>query len=295
MKKLRTKEKKMLSITLTLALCMLWQTKARAITNIAPPPTDPSGNTVLVKSDNTYDINSGAQTGIVNPSDNVYGGKSSTAGTNTNTNTVEINGVAKIGNIWGGYSDDGAAKENIVDIKGNTAGTLGVTLGVVFGGNGSKGASSNQVNISGIKKLTLTENYGLKGIFGGGSPDGAVTGNKVSIEGNTAGETEISGNIYGGRTSSNDTEATNKLASGNTVEINGVKGVTRGIFGGMSDNGVAIGNEVKIIGNVTGNTVIESTVCGGRGKIGANNNKVEISGVLQVVLEKRKQTTILLI
>ncbi|MDR1534430.1 MAG: hypothetical protein LBU64_04950 [Planctomycetota bacterium] len=118
--------------------------------------------------ENKVDIQKGSVTG------NVYGGYANDSGS-ANENTVNIKSVA--GTIYGGYaSGSGSASDNKVNILGDFAG--GSTN--IYGGYSSAGdAFHNTVGISGVKNLTLGN------IFGGNGS--SRTGNTLVTDGTTPG------------------------------------------------------------------------------------------------------------
>ena len=205
-------------------------------------------------------------------------------------NSVDISGGEFNGSVAGGYSASGTAKENSVSISDSTFnGDVDVYGGYSDSGaaafssgdTGSDGTvtdnnvTGNKVEISGNTTFTSTSN-----IFGGyTSGNVAVTGNTVTIEDTTFKKVTISGNttsestfnIYGGYIDGDGT------VTGNTVTIKGTTFKNKAtIYGGYTRTGGTVtGNTVTISGNTTFES--SSEIYGGYA-CDANENSVIISG-----------------
>ena len=197
-------------------------------------------NTVII-SNSPYDSNGMKTT-------NVYGGY--TENGNAERNIVQITG-GKTELVYGGHSGFGETKDNIVTINGGEVSN-------VYGGTSNNGSSSNNkvyikdgtthYIIAGFstnyEKINNVENNSVY-ISGGkitGDVNGGITnkgnaiGNNVIINGGN-----ITGDVYGGISENGNT-------NNNNVLINGGK-ITGFIYGGKSNNGTATNNNIIISGN----------------------------------------------
>lgn len=168
-----------------------------------------------------------------------------------------VDGTATIV-VYGGYSNSGTAKENMVNLGGGT-GTVSVET--VYGGYGYWAtATDNAVSIDGSGGKVS-----VKTAHGGFSDVGSATGNSVSIKGGASGSVSAE-TVYGGY-------AAHGSATGNTVTIEGDTGsVSVGkLYGGYVENA---DNNNNVYGSATGNTVILSGAPGTSAEIyggGAKN------------------------
>ena len=193
---------------------------------------------------------------------NVYGGYTTNGNAEYNTvnisDGVTISGSSGIASVYGGYSENGNVEYNTVNISDKA-----IVRGRVYGGYTIDGnAEYNTINIS-------------SGTIGGGSTnvisgahtiDGNAEYNIVNISGGTIGTSDRSALVYGGYSQSGS-------ANNNIVNISGGT-VTGNICGGyVYDHGTANENNIIISGsaditnanlfgyggygtNATGNTLI---------------------------------------
>ena len=159
----------------------------------------------------------------------VYGGRSGKG--EAYNNTVNISGGYVVGSaggsfgaVYGGRSTDGSAHHNTVNISD------GSVTSNVYGGNSSRSAYNNIVNISGNADVT-------GGVSGGDSLSGQAHHNIVNI----SGDATVTGAVYGGRSGKGE-------AYNNTVNISGGS-VSGDVYGGWSADGSANGNKVIISGS----------------------------------------------
>ena len=223
---------------------------------------------------NNLTINSGATIG-----EQVFGGNSSDSGTgNANKNTVTINGGQFGAEVYGGYSLKGNAGENQVIINSGT-------MIDVYGGEAAGNATGNIVNISQSSTEVLTTingtvygGYSYSGnaggtgkgegntvtisggsvdsVFGGFSKSGAVSYNRIKIDGGTVTDADVSW-------------IESPAGSGNWV------GTPR-LAGGFSEEGAVTGNQVSIANATIGGSY--PTVYGGYSKTGnVSKNSVTIN------------------
>lgn len=170
----------------------------------------------------------------------VYGGYS--ANKSANENIVKILNSNITGGVLGGYSKSGSANRNKVVIKASSVDRD------VAGGNSSIGNSnSNEVYIE--------QGTAVAGdVFGGGQYY-----NKVFIK-----SSSINGEVYGGEVDNGDTTK-------NSVTINS-SNIVNNIYGGYSNNGNAFLNTVTVV-----SSNINSIVGGASENGNAINNTVNIS------------------
>ena len=196
-------------------------------------------NTVII-SNSPYDSNGMKTT-------NVYGGY--TENGNAERNIVQITG-GKTELVYGGHSGFGETKDNIVTINGGEVSN-------VYGGTSNNGSSSN--NKVYIKDGTI--HYIIAGFSTNNEKINNVENNSVYISGG-----KITGDVNGGVTYKGN-------AIGNNVIINGGN-ITGDVYGGISENGNADNNNVVINGGK-----ITGLVYGGKSNNGtATNNNIIISG-----------------
>lgn len=193
-------------------------------------------------------------------------GAGSTNGTVTE-NKVEISNVTiPVNCIFGGYSENGDASKNEVNISGS--GTIGTDeIADIVGGASENGkATENKVNIISTETLTVKAD-----INGGGTDDGGGIAEKniVTISGNNI---AINGKVKGADT---DTGFTNN----NEVHLTGVT-VHNKIVGGDSGGDEANYNKVVIDGGTYDETsnpgADDNGIIGGETKKDAKGNNVEI-------------------
>ena len=195
-------------------------------------------NTVII-SNSPYDSNGMKTT-------NVYGGY--TENGNAERNIVQITG-GKTELVYGGHSGLGETKDNIVTINGGEVSN-------VYGGTSNNGSSSN--NKVYIKDGTIL--HIIAGFSTNNEKINNVENNSVYISGG-----KITGDVNGSVTYKGN-------AIGNNVIING--GEVSNVYGGISENGNTNNNNVLINdGKITG------FVYGGKSNNGtATNNNIIISG-----------------
>ena len=196
-------------------------------------------NTVII-SNSPYDSNGMKTT-------NVYGGY--TENGNAERNIVQITG-GKTELVYGGHSGLGETKDNIVTINGGEVSN-------VYGGTSNNGSSSN--NKVYIKDGTI--HYIIAGFSTNNEKINNVENNSVYIS-----DGKITGDVNGGITHKGN-------AIGNNVIISGGN-ITGDVYGGISENGNTNNNNVLINGGK-----ITGFVIGGKSNNGtANNNNIIISG-----------------
>ena len=199
--------------------------------------------TITITADNASKINS-----------DVYGNHD-TIDTTTGavTGYVEMTGGTVTGQIYGGYSNEGAVTGSTVTI------TSGSTVeNSVYGGYSSSSGYGGEVSGN---TVTITGGKVTGYVYGGRISVGAATGNRVTITDGT-----VNDGIYGGCSSNGG------VATGNTVTITGGT-VTGYVYGGCSNAGAAIGNRVTITDGTVNNGIY-----GGWGYTDATNNRVTITG-----------------
>ena len=188
----------------------------------------------------------------------VRGGSSSS---NANNNIVNISGGSvvgyaggSIGAVYGGRSIDGSAHHNTVNISD------GSVTSNVYGGNSSRSAYNNIVNISGNADVT-------GGVRGGDSFRSAYN-NIVNI----SGDAKVTGEVSGGSSSSNANNNIVNISGGIIGEANNIVDV----YGGLSTSGSANDNEIIISGSAD----IKNANLFGYGDYGTNatGNTLTIDG-----------------
>ena len=190
---------------------------------------------------------------------NVYGVGNSNydkdaSGGNVTISAGTINSVGVPTYVYGGNSSR-SAYNNIVNISGDAKVT-----GEVSGGSSSSNANNNIVNISGGSVTSVVYGGSIGVVSGGRSTDGSAHHNTVNIS-----DGSVTSVVYGGY-------AKNGSAYNNIVNINGNADVTGYVLGGNSSRS-AYNNIVNINGgSVTGE------IRGGSSSSNANNNIVNISG-----------------
>ena len=230
---------------------------------------------------NDPDTTNGAVTGHVEMTGGtvngqIFGGWTDEAA-DVKDSTVTINGGEVGWNVYGGYSNGGAATGNRVTITDGT-----VNNGIYGGYSYADAATGNRVTITGGSTV---KEY----VYGGYSYADAVTGNTVTITGGSTvkeyvyggwGYTDATDNrvtitggstvekrVYGGRSNGG-------AVTGNTVTITGGSTVKNRVYGGYSNGGAVTGNTVTISGST-----VENNVYGGYSNGGAvTGNTVTISG-----------------
>ena len=216
---------------------------------------------------------------------NIYGGKTDGAEA-ADTNTVTLDGGATVqGGVYGGYSGNGTAENNVVTIKKATV------RDYIYGGKSRNKSANDEVyfedgSVLGIigggcaeavsNKAEMTDGTVKEHVIGGfadaTAKDNSVTmtGGKVSgsVIGGYGGTTEASGNIVnlsGGIVEGKDINST---VLG--VEIKG------GVYGGYSQSGVTSNNTVNLYGTAD---ISATSLIGGN--MGATGNVLNIGTVLQ--------------
>ena len=167
-----------------------------------------------------------------------YGGYSSTA--NAYQNTLSVSGVSQGGSFWGGASGAGVAEQNMLSIQNST-----ISGGAFAGGQGAEAfenklsvvASTLNGNLYGglaqteadKNRVEVTDSAITGNIYGGYSNGGSASGNTVRLQDST-----VTGDVYGGY-------STNASASNthNTVILAGQTTVSGNIYGstGPSNTG----------------------------------------------------------
>ena len=162
----------------------------------------------------------------------VYGGRSGKG--EAYNNTVNISGGSVVGSaggsfgaVYGGRSTDGSAHHNTVNIS------YGSVRSNVYGGNSSRSAYNNIVNISGNADVT--------GEVSGGDSSHSAYNNIVNI----SGDAKVTGEVRGGSSSSNANNNIVNISGGIIGEANNIVDV----YGGRSADGSANGNKVIISGS----------------------------------------------
>ena len=193
------------------------------------------GSGTLTISGNEVTLGTGA-----NVAGSVYGGRSLTAaGTVLSKNKVTMNG-GKALNVYGAYTQGGAAETNHVVVNGGTVAATNPTGapagGLVYGGYSETSDNSDSGNVTGN---TVTVNSGtvIADIFGAqtyakgdstSGKSGKAENNTVTIEGGS-----VNGSIFGAYSVADHNTSGN--VTGNKVEIKGGTLKTNSItFGGKS-------------------------------------------------------------
>ena len=188
-----------------------------------------------------YDItsdNTTISTETIN--DNVYG----------NGHNFTINGGTINGDVYGVGNDnyDEAASGGNVTISGDATISGNDFLGIanVYGGYTTNGnAEYNTVNIS--DGVTISGSSGIASVYGGYSENGNVEYNTVNISDKAI----VRGRVYGGYTIDGNAEYNIVNISGGTI---GTSDRSALVYGGYSQSGSANNNIVNISGGtVTGN------------------------------------------
>lgn len=182
----------------------------------------------------------------------LYGGYSQQG--NADGNLVQVSDNCKLySGVVGGYTELGAAKHNRVNVSGSS-----VYFGVV-GGNSVKGDADNNL-------VTINNSMSRDPVIGGYSLQGNAKYNTVIIK-----DSVVNGYIYGGYSDSYGD------AAGNIVAISGNKNELNDVYGGCSYYGSAKDNIV----NLHDLTAENISVYGGRSdKNAAVGNSVNINAVL---------------
>lgn len=182
----------------------------------------------------------------------LYGGYSQQG--NADGNLVQVSDNCELySGVVGGYTELGAAKHNRVNVSGSS-----VYFGVV-GGNSVKGDADNNL-------VAINNSTSMDPVIGGYSLQGNAKYNTVIIK-----DSVINGYIYGGYSDSYSD------AAGNIVAISGNKNELNDVYGGCSYYGSAKDNIV----NLHDLTAENISVYGGRSdKNAAVGNSVNINAVL---------------
>ena len=182
----------------------------------------------------------------------LYGGYSQQG--NADGNLVQVSDNCELySGVVGGYTELGAAKHNRVNVSGSS-----VYFGVV-GGNSVKGDADNNL-------VTINNSTSRDPVIGGYSLQGNAKYNAVIIK-----DSVVNGYIYGGYSDSYGD------AAGNIVAISGNKNELNDVYGGCSYYGSAKDNIV----NLHDLTAENISVYGGRSdKNAAVGNSVNINAVL---------------
>lgn len=182
----------------------------------------------------------------------LYGGYSQQG--NADGNLVQVSDNCELySGVVGGYTELGAAKHNRVNVSGSS-----VYFGVV-GGNSVKGDADNNL-------VTINNSMSMDPVIGGYSLQGNAKYNTVIIK-----DSVVNGYIYGGYSDSYGD------AAGNIVAISGNKNELNDVYGGCSYYGSAKDNIV----NLHDLTAENISVYGGRSdKNAAVGNSVNINAVL---------------
>lgn len=210
----------------------------------------------------------------------VYGGYSANKSANENIVTILNSNIT--GGVLGGYSKSGSANLNKVVIKASSINRD------VAGGNSSIGNSnSNEVDIEQGTAVAgdvfgggqyynqvSIKSSSIKGeVYGGEVERGDVESNKVYIESSSIGniDNKLEGDVYGGQSDNGNTAK-------NSVTINS-SNIVNNIYGGYSNIGNAINNTVNISHTGGRNKTKLGKYFLVKGKIyGGNSDKGKISG-----------------
>ncbi|GAB7140575.1 hypothetical protein RsTz2092_05250 [Deferribacterales bacterium RsTz2092] len=212
------------------------------------------------------------ESGTITSATGVIGGSGTISASD---NTVRLDNGTIDGNMYGGYTDNGTATYNGVQIiHGNDSAHI---TGDIYGSWSGNGKVSNSW-------VTMFGNVNIIGnIYGGYSDNMTSTGNSVSLTGNSiVGAPNVvgsiygnTGNIYGGYSRLGD-------VSGNNVFISAVDNITGNVYGGYSDSGTSSNNSVSIRSS-SGNFFED--VYGGYSRDGiARENIVFIDGNININL-----------
>ena len=196
---------------------------------------------------------------------NIYGGSSSVdpddllpnqiihSTGHANYNTISISNHSELaGNVYGGFSDNGTASYNTVEI--NDSEIRGNFLRKVYGGYSESGATD-------YNKIDITDSTIAGSVAGGTSKNNTSTYNTVNITNST-----ISNGACGGISDKGDAEY-------NIVNISGNSTTNNSVYGGRTN----VGNANDNIVNISGGT-ITGDIYGGDSLFGnANNNVINIS------------------
>ena len=190
--------------------------------------------------------------GNVEVTDDVYGGRSISGNAHHNTVNISDGSVGgSLGEVYGGYAS-GSANNNTVNISGGTV------KSDVYGGRSTDGsAHHNTVNISDGSVTSY--------VFGGRSTDGSAHHNTVNIS-----DGSVTSYVFGGDSS--------RSAYNNIVNISGGT-VKNDVYGGYSSSGSANDNIVNISCGTIRSVGASIDVYGGYSEMGsANDNEIIISG-----------------
>ncbi|MBE6101042.1 MAG: autotransporter outer membrane beta-barrel domain-containing protein [Selenomonas ruminantium] len=230
------------------------------------------------------------------------GGKTNDNGS-ANHNRVTIKSTGNVGEyVYGGWTEKGPAKHNIVEIEG-TETLQGIVSHEAYGGYSDNGdVEENRVIINGIVNGKVTAGYSatskainntavlnsngnVANIAGGGSTSGKVELNETIIKGGSSiiasGGYNINGyakknkiTINGGEVGMGfggfiePTGSSTGEAYDNTVYVYG--GTIGDLAGGQTENGNTYNNTVNVSGGTIGNTLGPATVAGGIATGGGN-------------------------
>ena len=205
----------------------------------------------------------------------------------TRGNKVSFGGTASVGNLIGGFSENGGATGNTVTVSGGTLARIrgGESVGNTVSGNtvlvtgGTIGTSDDDGQICGGYTVTGAAENNSVTIEGGtiatnaqggyvDSGTGAASGNTVRISGGSVGKYLYGGHTVGG------------LASGNKIEMHGGE-VGKHIYAGYSDKGGASGNELVVDGGTISGNAFGSFIDAGSTQ-DTRGNKVSFGGTASV-------------
>lgn len=142
-------------------------------------------------------------------------------GVNANRNKVTLNNGSNSTYVIGGYSETGEDKPG--ETNGNTVIINKSTVKNVYGGYSHNGSANNNIVI--IDNSVVDDNV-PSAIIGGFAPKGkGATGNIVKIIGNSNIE---NASIYGGRSDSSNINVEDVI-TGNTLTLNGWRGSTKSV------------------------------------------------------------------
>lgn len=185
----------------------------------------------------------------------LYGGYSQQG--NADGNLVQVSDNCELySGVVGGYTELGAAKHNRVNVSGSS-----VYFGVV-GGDSVKGDADNNL-------VTINNSMSRDPVIGGYSLQGNAKYNTVIIK-----DSVINGYIYGGYSDSYGD------AAGNIVAISGNKNELNDVYGGYTINGSAENNIINILGGQVQGNICGGYVDSGNGSI--SNNVIRISGAADI-------------
>ena len=173
----------------------------------------------------------------------VYGGYSSSGA--ASGNSVALSSATVHGSVVGNYATSGAASGDYTvtdsETGESTVATAAVTIvdstigssdssvsANVYGNYSYSGDATGSASETDVTITSSTVYGSVYGGYAGGSAGGSATGNSVSLSGTSDSKTSVTGDVYGGYSSSSGT------TTGNAVSLNGYVSVTGTVYGGSS-------------------------------------------------------------